>query len=67
MEAYTGNDPWAIELYEGGEKPVRSKGVEPTVTGHLYIAVPAVSAKSLRVRASDRFGNVYEEQLDLKA
>lgn len=67
MEAYTGVDPLAVELYKGEEKPVRNKGVEPTITSHLYIAAVGPAAKSLQVRATDRFGNVYEEQLDLKA
>lgn len=67
MEAYTGVDPLAVELYKGDEKPTRNKGVEPNITSHLFVAQPSAGAKSVGVRAQDRFGNVYEEQLTLKA
>ncbi len=65
MEPYTGLDPLAISLYQGDDKPERNKGVEPNITSHLFIAQPAATAKRLTVKATDRFGGVYEEHLNL--
>lgn len=65
MEQYTGYDPAAVELYEGNTMPVSRKWIEPIITDHLFRAVPSAQAKEIKVRAKDRFGNVYEENIQL--
>ncbi len=67
MEQYTGYDPSAAALYKGDALPVSRKWIEPILTDHLFSAVPSKEAKEIRVRAKDRFGNVYEEQINLIA
>jgi hypothetical protein len=44
---------------------MRHTWVEPIETDHLFAAVPSASAKSITVKVTDRFGNVYTEKLDL--
>ena len=60
MEQRIAKDPWATELYQGPELPKKHKFVEPTKTEHLFFAKPSAAAKEIMVRATDRFGNVYE-------
>ncbi|HEY1021219.1 MAG TPA: calcineurin-like phosphoesterase C-terminal domain-containing protein, partial [Flavisolibacter sp.] len=60
-------DPWAVELYAGPELPKKHKFVEPTLADHLFFASPSPGAKKISVRATDRFGTVYSEELQLKA
>jgi hypothetical protein len=67
MEQYTGYDPSAKELYLGDALPVERKWIEPTLTDHLFSAVPSKEAKEIKVRAKDRLGNVYEESIKLIA
>jgi hypothetical protein len=59
-------DPWAVELYAGPELPKKHKFVEPTLADHLFVATPSKSAKKITVKATDRFGAVFTETLDLK-
>jgi hypothetical protein len=66
MQQKTGLDPWAVELYAGAELPKKHKFVEPTLADHLFYAAPSKEAKKITVKATDRFGNVYTESLDLK-
>jgi hypothetical protein len=65
MEQYTGYDPAAVELYEGNALPVSRKWIEPIITDHLFRATPSGNAKEIKVRAKDRFGNVFEESIQL--
>lgn len=67
MERYTGYDPSAVELYLGKNLPASRKWIEPTLTDHLFSAVPSANAREVLVKAKDRFGNVYEERLALHA
>lgn len=67
MEQYTGYDPSAVELYQGNTLPVSRKWIEPILTDHLFSAVPSKDAKEIKVKAKDRFGNVYEERISLMA
>lgn len=65
MQQYAGYDQAAVELYKGPELPVRSKGVEPILTDHLFKALPSTGAKNITVKATDRFGTVYTESISL--
>src|SRR5690606_29517557 len=65
MEQYTGYDPSAVELYLGKQLPASRKWIEPILTDHLFMAIPAAGAREVSVRAKDRFGNVFEESLKL--
>jgi hypothetical protein len=66
MEQRVGLDPWAVELYAGPELPKKHKFVEPTLADHLFYATPSKGAKKVQVKATDRFGNVFSEELELK-
>jgi hypothetical protein len=63
MEQRVAYDPWAYELYLGPLLPKKRKFVEPTLTDHLFFAKPSADAKQITVKATDRFGNVYQETL----
>jgi hypothetical protein len=65
MEQRVALDPLAVELYAGPEMPVKHKFVEPTLADHLFFAKPSANAQTIRVKATDRFGNVYEEKLEM--
>jgi hypothetical protein len=65
MEQRVARDPWAIELYAGPELPVKHKFVEPTLADHLFFAKPSAGAKQIIVKATDRFGTVYTETIQL--
>lgn len=63
MEQVTGFDPLAVQLYKGQEKPSKHAWVEPVATDHLFVAVPSAGAKKVQVKVTDRFGNVYTDEL----
>lgn len=63
MERRVALDPWAAELYLGPVLPKKHKFVEPTLTDHMFFAKPSEGAKKITVKATDRFGNVYEETI----
>jgi hypothetical protein len=65
MEQKAGMDPWAVELYAGPQLPAKHKFVEPTLADHLFYATPSKGAKRITVQATDRFGNVYRDELEL--
>ncbi len=65
MEQRVGLDPWAVELYAGPELPKKHRFVEPTMADHLFVAKPSPGAKNITVKATDRFGNVFTETLEL--
>lgn len=65
MEQRVSFDPWAVELYAGPALPKKHKFVEPTLNDHMFFAKPSASAKQITVKATDRFGNVYEDNLTL--
>ena len=66
MQQRVGLDPLAVELYAGPELPNKHKFVEPTLADHLFYATPSKEARNVTVKATDRFGNVYIEELALK-
>ncbi len=63
MERIADFDPAAVALYKGPSLPVKHKWVEPNLTEHLFMALPSSTAKELKVKATDRFGNVYEKNV----
>jgi len=56
-------DPWAVELYLGPQLPKKRAFVEPTLNDHMFFAKPSADAKKITVKATDRFGNVYQETI----
>lgn len=65
MEQRIELDPWATELYAGPQLPKKHKFVDPTLTDHLFFAKPSPTAKKITVKATDRFGNVFSESIQL--
>jgi hypothetical protein len=65
MEQRVSLDPLAVELYAGPELPKKHKFVEPSLTDHIFFARPSANAKQIEVKATDRFGNVYIEKINL--
>ena len=65
MEQRIGLDPLAVELYAGPELPKKHKFVDPTLADHLFVATPSAGAREVMVRATDRFGKVYQQVLSL--
>lgn len=65
MEQRVELDPWSVELYAGPQLPKKHKFVDPTLTDHLFFAKPSPTAKKITVKATDRFGNVFTEVLQL--
>lgn len=63
MKQQMGVDPLAIQLHSGPDLPVKHKWVEPTVTDHLFVCTPSDGVREVMVRATDRFGNVYQEKI----
>lgn len=59
MEKFTGFDPQAYVLCQDKTK-IKYDWISPTRTRHLFKAVPSTPDASLSVRATDRFGNVYD-------
>jgi hypothetical protein len=58
-------DPWAFELYATEAHPKKYKFIEPALTDHLFFAKPSPDAKQMTVKATDRFGNVFTETMQL--
>ncbi|WP_089320038.1 calcineurin-like phosphoesterase C-terminal domain-containing protein [Pontibacter ummariensis] len=59
-------DPLSVELHAGTAKPAKHKWVEPQLTDHLFFAKPSASAERLTVQVTDRFQNIFKEEVRLK-
>ena len=59
MERFTGYDPYASALCKD-RSIIKYDWIGPTVTEHLFKAVPSRPDARLNVRVTDRFGNVYD-------
>jgi len=57
MEQFTGLDPDVEKFYE--------KGYVQAQTSHLFAATPSKNAKNITVKTTDRFGNIYQDQISL--
>lgn len=60
-----GFDPLSITLYKGDQLPAGRKFVEPTETDHLFVTRFAPTVKSVKVVATDRFGNKYTSEANV--
>jgi hypothetical protein len=56
-------DPLSVQLHEGAEKPVKRGWVDPHLTDHMFFATPSAAAKKIVVRVTDRFKNVYQQEV----
>ncbi|MCC9138768.1 calcineurin-like phosphoesterase C-terminal domain-containing protein [Pontibacter silvestris] len=66
MQRETAFDPLSVELHLGAAKPAKHKWVEPSLTDHMFFARPSASAQRVMVQATDRFKNVYKEEVSLE-
>jgi hypothetical protein len=62
----TALDPLSVELHLGAERPARHKWVEPHPTDHMFFAKLSEAVERVTVQATDRFGNVYREEVEVK-
>ncbi len=62
MTQFTGFDPEAAAICADKEK-VEYDWISPVKTGHLFRATPKNPNAKITVRATDRFGRVYEEEI----
>ncbi|WP_432709396.1 calcineurin-like phosphoesterase C-terminal domain-containing protein [Pedobacter sp.] len=67
LEAQKGYDPLSVELYKGDQLPLRRKFPEPRKTEHIFVAHFSPLVKHIKVEVTDRFGNVYIEEVDAPA
>lgn len=67
MERFTGKDPLAVELYTGPKLPAKHGWVEPSLTEHLFAATPAAGTRQVVVKATDRFGRVFEQSITVSS
>jgi len=58
----TGFDWEAITLYKGEQLPKSRPFVEPKRTDHVFEAVIPITAKLVKVMATDRFGKQYSTE-----
>jgi hypothetical protein len=59
-------DPLSVELHLGTAKPAKHKWVEPQLTEHLFFAKPTESAKRVTIKITDRFNNIFKEEVVLQ-
>nr|WP_121269404.1 calcineurin-like phosphoesterase family protein [Pedobacter schmidteae] len=59
LEQQKGYDPLAVQLYKGDKMPVTRSFAEPRKMDHLFMAHFSPSVKSVKVVATDRFGEKY--------
>jgi hypothetical protein len=58
-------DPLSVELHLGALKPVARGWVEPMLTDHMFFAKPASIASKIIIQVTDRFNNVYKQEVEL--
>jgi len=63
LENTKGLDPTALTLFKGKALPARRPFVEPTKTDHLFATHFKPEVKIIKVVATDRFGNKYQNQV----
>ncbi|WP_161888230.1 calcineurin-like phosphoesterase C-terminal domain-containing protein [Pontibacter russatus] len=59
-------DPLSVELHQGAAKPAKHKWVEPQLTDHMFFARLSDAAERVTVQVTDRFNNIYKEEVDRK-
>lgn len=63
MTQYEGLDPAVIEMCKDKER-ITSPWIYPSPTKHLFHAVPNNKKSKLEIKVTDRFGNVYIQQIN---
>ncbi|MCJ8167149.1 calcineurin-like phosphoesterase family protein [Pontibacter sp. E15-1] len=66
MQRETALDPLSVKLHLGMDKPAKHKWVEPQLTDHMFFAKLSDAVQRVTVQATDRFKNVYREEVDVK-
>lgn len=66
MQQRPGRDPRAVAEQTGPARPARRAWVEPVVTRHLFHAVPAPTAREVRVEATDHWGGRHTAAVRLR-
>jgi hypothetical protein len=61
----SGFDPLSVELYQGENKPEGRHFVEPHETGHLFSATIGRAVQKVKVLATDRLGNQYQNEISV--
>ncbi|MRX48581.1 calcineurin-like phosphoesterase C-terminal domain-containing protein [Pedobacter puniceum] len=62
LEQTKGFDPLSVKLYKGDQLPKPRSFAEPRRTEHLFMAHINPEVRNIKVQATDRFGNKYEEK-----
>ena len=65
MTQYTGQDPMAVKMVKDNRKTMES-WIAPLSTKHMFRATPRHANSKLAIRVTDRFGNVYQEEITRK-
>ncbi|MEX6686498.1 calcineurin-like phosphoesterase family protein [Danxiaibacter flavus] len=65
MLQQTDYDADVVSFLNGKNKPARCSWAAPLLTDHLFFAAPSLVAKKIRIEATDRFGNVYRETVEV--
>ena len=60
----SGSDPLIRDYLEKNRQSIKYKWIEPTTTDHLFIARPESKTSTIKIEATDRFGNVYTRNLE---
>ncbi len=60
-----GMDPMAVKLYLGDKLPAGRTFPEPKTTDHIFAAQLNNNVKSVKVVATDRFGDKYEREMSV--
>lgn len=63
MQREVSFDPWSVELHAGADKPVKRGWVDPVLTDHIFFATPSQPTSKITVRVTDRFKNVYTQDV----
>ena len=63
MERYTGKNPLISEILSDRSKLIHS-WTSAEDTEHLFRVFPDKKAKKIKIKVTDRFGNVYEKTVE---
>lgn len=66
MNPEVGHDAEVVKMLSGEQKPKQYTWIAPALTDHLFFATPSEDAQTVDIQVTDRFGNVYREELKLK-
>jgi hypothetical protein len=60
-----GYDPTTLTLFAKDKLPDSRQWISPGSSDHIFRAIPSPTVKKITIRVTDRFGNVYNESLNL--